>query len=101
MKLSSSIVVALILPAIAYCQTTSLEWYDKGSKLKTEKKVVDALDAFRKATELQNDYKEAWYEAGWCLNDLKKYDAALASLRTSRALGYDYARLFCSHFAVP
>jgi tetratricopeptide (TPR) repeat protein len=94
MKQFSSIVLALVFPAMVFCQTTSQEWYDKGSKLKTEKKVVDALDAFRKATELQNDYKEAWYETGWCLNDLKKYDAALTSLRTSRALGYDYARLF-------
>jgi len=94
MKPFFSIVVALVFPTMIFCQTTAEEWYDKGVKLKTDKKVVDALEAFRKASELKADYKEAWYEAGWCLNDLKKYDAAVTSLKTSRALGFGHDSLF-------
>jgi tetratricopeptide (TPR) repeat protein len=31
------------------------------------------LVAFKEAVKLKSDYKEAWYEMGWCQNDTKDY----------------------------
>lgn len=86
MKLYSTIVAALLLPALMYSQTTAQEWYDKGVKLKNEKKSSEALGAFKEAVKLRSDYKEAIYEMGWCQNDTKDYVGAIASLTKARAL---------------
>ena len=94
MKTLLSLVGALLLSSISFCQSTAQEWYDKGVKLKNDKKAPEALTAFKEAVKLRNDYKEAWYEAGWCQNDVKDYGGALTSLRTARSLGYDYARVY-------
>lgn len=59
--------------------------YNEGVKLKDEKKVKEALDKFKKALSLKPDYTQAWYESGWCQNDLKDYRGAIVSLRNARA----------------
>ncbi len=55
--------------------------YEEGLKLKNDKKIRDAVDKFRQATELKSNYTEALYELGWCRNDLKDYSGALQALR--------------------
>jgi len=57
---------------------------NEGVVLKNQKKVVEALDKFKKALALKPDYTEAMYEMGWCQNDLKEYTSAIASLRKAR-----------------
>ena len=86
MKLYTSLIVMLLLPVMVFCQSTAQEWYDKGVKLKSEKRPIDAIAAFKEAVKLKSDYKEAWYEMGWCQNDIKDYNGALTSLSNARAL---------------
>ncbi|HET9746108.1 MAG TPA: tetratricopeptide repeat protein [Chitinophagaceae bacterium] len=86
MKFYSTIVAALLLPALVSSQTTAREWYDKALKLKNEKKASEALAAFKEAVKLKSDYKEAIYEMGWCQNDTKDYVGAIASLTKARSL---------------
>ena len=86
MKLYTSLIITLLFPALVFCQNTAQEWYDKGVKLKGEKRAIEAITAFKEAVNLKNDYKEAWYEMGWCQNDVKDYNGALSSLNKARAL---------------
>ena len=81
MKFYSAIVAISLLPALAFSQTTAEEWYDKGARLKTDKKSGEALIAFKEAVKLKSDYKEAWYEMGWCQNDTKDYAENYADKR--------------------
>ena len=86
MKPYTSLIITLLLPAFVFCQNTAQEWYDKGVKLKGEKRASEAITAFKEALNLKSDYKEAWYEMGWCQNDMKDYNGALSSLNKARAL---------------
>ena len=95
MKLYTSFIITLLSPAFVFCQSTAQEWYDKGTKLKGEKKANDAILSFKEAVKLKNDYKEAWYEMGWCQNDVKDYNGAINSLNKARAL---WARIPKVHF---
>jgi len=86
MKILTLVAAILMFPALVHSQTTAREWYDKGVKLKNEKKAGEALAAFKEAVKLKNDYKEAIYEMGWCQNDTKDYVGAIASLTKARTL---------------
>jgi tetratricopeptide (TPR) repeat protein len=92
MKLYTSLVI-LLFPALSYCQTTAQEWYDKGVKLKGEKKAGEAITAFKEAVKLKSDFKEAWYDMGWCQNDVKDYNGAIYSLTRARSLWTGIARI--------
>lgn len=85
-KLYTSLIITLLFPALVFCQNTPQEWYDKGLKLKGEKRAADAIVAFKEAVKLKSDYKEAWYEMGWCQNDVKDYGGAVFSLDKARSL---------------
>jgi tetratricopeptide (TPR) repeat protein len=84
MKKFACHLICLLLPVFLLCQSTPKEWYEKGLKLKIEKKSSEALKAFQQALKLKSNYPEALYESGWCQNDLKDYAAALKSLRQVR-----------------
>ena len=86
MKLYSSLIIILLFPVLAFCQTSAEDWYDKGVKLKGEKNPGDAINALKEAVKLKSNYKEAWYEMGWCQNDIKDYAGAINSLTKARAL---------------
>jgi protein O-GlcNAc transferase len=58
--------------------------YKEGLKLKDEKKSAAALEKFKQATALNPSYTEAFYEMGWCQNDLKDYVNAYLSLKKVR-----------------
>ncbi|HET6769522.1 MAG TPA: tetratricopeptide repeat protein [Chitinophagaceae bacterium] len=86
MKLYTSLIITLLFPALVFSQNTVQEWFDKGVKLKSEKRAADAIIAFKEAVKIKSDYKEAWYEMGWCQNDVKDYGGAILSLNKARSL---------------
>lgn len=75
---------ASLVSTFCFSQTTAEDWYKKGVELKGENKSSEAIIALKKATHLNPDYTQAWYEMGWCQNDTKDYPGALASLRKAR-----------------
>ena len=77
----------LLFTGVTICKAqTATDYYNKGVALKNDKKSKEAADAFKEAVALSPDYKEAIYELGWCLNDLKDYTGAIISLRKARNL---------------
>jgi tetratricopeptide (TPR) repeat protein len=71
----------LLLIVNAGNSQTAEEFYNKGVSLKDGKQPKEALAAFKAATSLDPDYTAAWYEMGWCSNDLKDYKGAIMYLR--------------------
>ena len=66
-----------VFPFIISAQSTAKEWYTKGIELKGKQDYEGALTAFQNAISKKADYNEAYYQAGWCCNELEKYgDAA-------------------------
>lgn len=77
-----SFLAALFLVCISVCKAqTATEFYNKGNELKEEKNIKEALAAYKEATRLDPNYSAAWYEMGWCSNDLKDYSGAIGFLR--------------------
>jgi len=70
-----------LFPIIVSAQSTAKEWYSKGVELKGKKDYEGALAAFKNAISKKADYNEAYYEAGWCCNELEKYDDAVDLLK--------------------
>ena len=70
-----------VFPIIVSSQSTAKEWYSKGVELKGKKDYEGALAAFKSAISKKADYNEAYYEAGWCCNELEKYEDAVDLLR--------------------
>jgi tetratricopeptide (TPR) repeat protein len=92
--------LVLFITAIASGQQSAPDYYEKGLKLKTEKKCSEAIAAFKKAIELKPDYTAALYETGWCFNETKNYAEAVAALtnwpevpKLYFELGYAYQKL--------
>jgi tetratricopeptide (TPR) repeat protein len=86
MKFYTSFIITLLSPVLILSQSTAKEWYDKGTRLKADKRANDAILSFKEAIKLKIDYKEAWYEMGWCQNDVKDYTGAINSLKKARSL---------------
>ena len=55
-------------------QSTAKEWYNKGIELKGKQDYEGALAAFKNAISKKADYNEAYYQAGWCCNELENYE---------------------------
>ena len=70
-----------ISPFIVFSQSTAKEWYAKGIELKGKKDYEGALAAFKSAISKKADYTEAYYEAGWCCNELENYENAVDLLK--------------------
>ncbi|MEO8116201.1 MAG: hypothetical protein ABI653_01055, partial [Bacteroidota bacterium] len=71
---------ALLLITSAALSQPAKESYDKGISLKNSDQYEDALAAFMKTISLDANYTNAYYQAGWCCNELEKYDDALGYL---------------------
>jgi tetratricopeptide (TPR) repeat protein len=67
-------VFLFVFPFIISAQTTAKEWYTKGIELKGKKEYEDALAAFKKAISIKTDYNDAYYQAGWCCNELENFE---------------------------
>jgi tetratricopeptide (TPR) repeat protein len=94
-----------IFPFVVSAQTTAKEWYNKGMGLKSKGDHNGALIAFKNAITKKADYNQAYYQAGWCSNELEKYEEAISFLEKYKAsskpdeknkyneLGYAYYKL--------
>jgi tetratricopeptide (TPR) repeat protein len=74
-------ILLFIIPFIVSSQSTAKEWYSKGVELKGKKDYEGALTAFKNAISKKADYNEAYYQAGWCCNELEKYEDAVDLLK--------------------
>ncbi len=79
MKKNIFLYVLLLITTAALAQPAK-ESYDKGISLKNGDQYEDALAAFRKTISLDANYTNAYYQAGWCCNELEKYEDALGYL---------------------
>lgn len=70
-----------VFPFIVFAQSTAKDWYYKGVELKDKKDYENALDAFKNAITKNPAYNEAYYEAGWCCNELEKFEEAVDYLK--------------------
>ncbi len=67
-------------------QTTAKEWLDKAEKLYDDGKYSEAAVAYDKVTVLDPKSQIAFYQAGWCYNDLDKFENAIDRLKKAVAL---------------
>src|SRR5688572_16219862 len=74
--------------------SSSVEYYQKGNELRTQKKYADAVVAYKNALAIDPKNKEARYELGWCQNELKEYNNAITTLRNARELWPTSPRVF-------
>jgi len=74
-------ILLFIIPFIVSSQSTAKEWYTKGIELKDKKDYEGALAAFKSAISKKADYTEAYYQAGWCCNELENYEDAIDLLK--------------------
>ena len=88
------LIPVLVLFAIVNQAQTPAEYYTKGNDLKKDKKITEAVAAYKEAVRLDPAYKEAWYELGWCYNDLKQYSNALSSLSKARSLQFSLPKMY-------
>jgi tetratricopeptide (TPR) repeat protein len=74
-------ILLFVFPYVVSAQTTAKEWYNKGVELKDKAEYEEALAAFKNAIGKKADYTEAYYQAGWCCNELEKYEEAVDFLK--------------------
>ena len=73
---------------------TAEGFYNDGIKLKDQKKYPAAILSFKNAIAKNPNYKEAFYAAGWCSNELNKYSDALGYLQKAKTLWPDEAKVY-------
>ena len=74
-------ITLFVFPVILTAQTTAKDWYNKGIELKEKQDYEAALAAFKNAFSKKTDYSEAYYQAGWCCNELEKFEEAADLLK--------------------
>jgi len=74
-------ILLFIIPFFVSSQSTAKEWYSKGIELKDKKDYEGALTAFKSAISKKTDYTDAYYQAGWCCNELEDYENAIDLLK--------------------
>jgi tetratricopeptide (TPR) repeat protein len=62
-------------------QSNSREWYEKGLSLKNSEKYKEAIEAFKKAVSLEDNYADALHQLGWCYNEEGLYNEAINVLK--------------------
>ena len=77
------IFIAFLFSITSYTQPAT-DFYTEGMAAKSAEKYELALSHFKKATEQKPANGEAWYELGWCHNELKQFDDALAALNKAK-----------------
>ncbi len=82
-KLFYLLLIGICLPFVSGAQSTAKDWFDKGINAKNDKLYNDAVYSFKKAAELKPDYGDAWYQLGWCYNELEKYNEAADALKSA------------------
>jgi tetratricopeptide (TPR) repeat protein len=85
--------VAMITTAWSQ-QTASTDYFAEGKKAKTDKNFELALENFKKATVQKPTDGEAWYELGYCYNELEKYADAIPVLKNAKVYWKNQAKVF-------
>lgn len=97
--------IIFLFPLLVTAQTTAKEFYNKGVHLKGKRDYENALAAFKMAISKNPGYNDAYFQAGWCCNELEKFNEAVDYLKkyepsTSEnkkdkcnELGFSYYRL--------
>jgi tetratricopeptide (TPR) repeat protein len=85
-KRLSVTLLSLTIALGSFAQTTATEWYNKATKLFDDEQYKEAAVAFDKASQLDPKKEDAFYKAGWCYNDLGKYENAIDRLNKTVAL---------------
>jgi tetratricopeptide (TPR) repeat protein len=80
-------ILLFVFPFIVSAQSTAKEWYNKGIELKGKQDYEGALAAFKNVISKKADYNEAYYQAGWCCNELEKYEDAVDLLKKYKPSG--------------
>jgi len=60
--------------------------YDKAQTYYDNRDDANAVIYFKKATEADPSYGEAWYKLGWCYNDQETYTLASEALKKAKVL---------------
>lgn len=88
------LIAFLIKSALPVSAQDATTLYKEGLELKKQQKSAEAWKKFRDAVALKPDYTEARYELGWCLNDIKDYNAAIDNLRKVREVWPSVPKVF-------
>lgn len=85
-------ITAFFCLASSWSQPT--DYFAEGKKAKEAKNFTLALENFKKATDQKPTDGEAWYELGWCQNELGKYTDAIAALKNAKTYWKDQAKVY-------
>ncbi|MBL7741748.1 MAG: tetratricopeptide repeat protein [Chitinophagaceae bacterium] len=84
-----------ILITSAYSQATANpDHFANGLKAIEAKNYTQAAEHFKKAAELKPQHGEAWYELGWCYNELARYEDAIKALKNAKIWWKDQAKVY-------
>ncbi|HET9746107.1 MAG TPA: tetratricopeptide repeat protein [Chitinophagaceae bacterium] len=86
----------LVFPFVVPAQSTVQDWYKKGIELKHKDDYKNALAAFKNAIARNAAYNEAYYQAGWCCNELEKFEEAVDYLKKYNPTSNEYKRDKCN-----
>lgn len=94
-----------VFPFVVSAQSSAKEWYKKGMESKDKSDYENALASFKMAIGKEPGFNEAYYEAGWCCNELDRFEEAVGYLKKynpsskenkidkSNELGFSYFKL--------
>ncbi len=74
-------ILLFVFPFVLFAQSTAKEWFTKGVELKNKHDYSGALTAFKNAISKKANYNNAYYQAGWCCNELENYELAIDFLK--------------------
>jgi tetratricopeptide (TPR) repeat protein len=88
--------IAFLFPFIVMAQNTAKEFYKKGVQLKEKRDFENALAAFKIAISKKANYNEAFFQAGWCCNELEKYEEAVDYLKKYEPASNEHKKDKCN-----
>jgi tetratricopeptide (TPR) repeat protein len=89
-----SVLFFLIFPALGVVAQTATELYKEGIQLSKEGKCKDAIEKYKAAISKKPDYGDAFYEAGWCYNELEDYKNAVTYLTKAKNYNAESAKIY-------
>jgi tetratricopeptide (TPR) repeat protein len=91
--------VMLLMSAFSYAafaqsSKSATDYYNEGERFLDDKKYTEAFTAFKSAVTKNSSYKEALYQAGWCANELEKFDDAIYYLQRAKNLDASNQKIY-------
>ena len=88
-------IICLLLTVAATAQPDGADLYKQGYQAANAGKYEEALALYQKLVKRDSAHGKAWYEIGWCYNELEKYEDGLqAMLKAKQLLGDEPEILF-------